>query len=105
RPDGGDGATSSTADSSHGTARCTARGDATVSLAAPQKTRASLKGPPEGGPVVPLCKARTNGRPNDNRDCRVCEPCALAGADTCFASPLKARLRRRGQERPCHLDR
>ena len=60
-----------------------------AALAAPQKTKASLTGSSKGGPVVPLWKPRTNGRPNDKRDCRVRDPCALAGPGTRFPSPLK----------------
>ena len=59
-----------------------------AALAAPQKTKASLTGSSKGGPVVPLWKPRTNGRPNDKRDCRVRDPCALAGPGTHFSSPL-----------------
>src|SRR5262249_23198731 len=46
-------------------------------------------GHPVGGPVVLLWKARTNGRPNDIRYCRVRDPRALAGSGTRFAFPLK----------------
>src|SRR5262249_49746096 len=55
----------------------------------------SLKGSPEGGPVVPLWKPRTNGRLNDKRDCRVRDPCALVGPGAHFSSPLKVAVRLR----------
>src|SRR5262245_33947371 len=70
------------------------------SLAAPQKTKASLKGSPEGGPVVPLWKPRTNGQPNDKRDCRVRDPCALAGPGTHFSSSLKVAVAFEGSPTP-----
>jgi len=70
-----------------------------AALAAPQKTKASLTGSSKGGPVVPLWKPRTNGRPNDKRDCRVRDPCALAGPGTHFSSPLKVAVAFEGSPR------
>ena len=43
-----------------------------------------------GGPPFEW-KVRTNGRPNNKRDCRIRDPWALVGPITRFASALKAR--------------
>src|SRR6516165_7717410 len=43
-----------------------------------------------GGPPFEW-KVRTNGRPNNKRDCRIRDPWALVGPVTRFASALKAR--------------
>jgi hypothetical protein len=44
-----------------------------------------------------------NGRPNDKRDCRVRDPCALAGPGTHFSSPLKVAVAFEGFSHACKL--